>query len=395
MSNNNNISGLILAAGKGTRLRPATLTRPKALIPFCGVTLLELAISRLAAMSLNNITVNACFMGNQIEEYVAKIGQKYNLPLTVSLEPTLFGTGGGIRKVLSLPGVKNNVLVHNADVILDDDFQRLIDIHIEKSPLATLLLVPGRGPCTIGMNSDDHVTDMVMTPGTGGYTFSGVYIISRDLKHYLHPHNPACIAMAMQRAIADNQLICGLSTGNAFWADFGTPASYLNAHHASNKFEFSHSPLLRDAINKQMQRRTIIESQGVRCSGVISLGENLTFPAETRLHNVIALDNATLTQPVFCSTAILGIDGETEPPAIHIERLPHPTVYDTLGVTPETCELTPLRKQASGRLYYRISNGDKSWIWSAYNHDREENAVFATITDFLNRIDIQIGRAHV
>jgi len=59
----NNISGFILAAGEGRRLRPATLTRPKALVPFCGVPLLELAASQLSALGLQAMAVNVSYQG--------------------------------------------------------------------------------------------------------------------------------------------------------------------------------------------------------------------------------------------------------------------------------------------------------------------------------------------
>lgn len=390
MQQNHAISGLILAAGEGSRLRPATLTCPKALMPFCGVPLLELAVDRLAALPLRRLAINACYLGEQIDAAVTTLGGNYQLPLAVSREERLLGTGGGIRRALPLLGDADHILIHNADVVLDYDIQALLDAHLTRQPLATVLLVPGRGPCTVTMDAEGRITTLKAERGMGDYTFGCVYVITRALLDYLTPDDPACIANAMQQAIADGKAIRGLSVGEAFWADFGTLASYLGAQRAVQHAPLRHSPRLQAALAEQAQRRAALIAQGVRCSGAVALGEHLSLPANTHLHDVVALDGATLAQPLLCGMAILGIDRVTAPPPVDASRLPHPTVYATLGVDQAACTLEPLRKQASGRLYYRLRAGKKSWVWSAYAHDREENAVYATVADFLDRLGLRV-----
>ena len=92
------ICGFILAAGEGRRLRPATLTRPKALVPFCGVPLLELVASSLVEQGISQIVVNACYQADRLYEACARLRMANGWDLRVSLEPQLLNQGGGLRK---------------------------------------------------------------------------------------------------------------------------------------------------------------------------------------------------------------------------------------------------------------------------------------------------------
>ncbi len=111
------ICGFILAAGEGRRLRPATLTRPKALVPFCGVPLLELVASSLAEQGISPIVVNACYQADRIYEACARLQMANGWDLRVSLEPQLLNQGGGLRKGVELVPEAEHVLVHNVDIV--------------------------------------------------------------------------------------------------------------------------------------------------------------------------------------------------------------------------------------------------------------------------------------
>lgn len=95
-----NLSAFILAAGEGRRLRPATLTRPKALLPFCGVPLLELTAAKLSALPIRNFVVNASYQGDRVTEFCDRLAQKYRWDIRVSQESRLLNHGGGLRQGL-------------------------------------------------------------------------------------------------------------------------------------------------------------------------------------------------------------------------------------------------------------------------------------------------------
>jgi len=117
------VDGFILAAGEGRRLRPASLSCPKALVPFCGVSLLELVASQLTRLTLNRVVVNCCSRGDRVADATARLRNSFGWNLRVSQEDRLLNTGGGIRQGVELLPHGEHLIVHNVDVVLDVDLR--------------------------------------------------------------------------------------------------------------------------------------------------------------------------------------------------------------------------------------------------------------------------------
>ncbi|MCQ2396914.1 MAG: NTP transferase domain-containing protein, partial [Lentisphaeria bacterium] len=91
------ICGFVLAAGEGRRSRPATLVRPKALLPFCGIPLLDLALTELLAVpDLSVLVANACYLGEQVKAACDAFGATHGVDVYCSMEEKLLNHGGGI-----------------------------------------------------------------------------------------------------------------------------------------------------------------------------------------------------------------------------------------------------------------------------------------------------------
>ena len=101
-------------------------------------------------------------------------------------------------------------------------------------------------------------------------------------------------------------------------------------------------------------------------------------------------DYTRLPRPLLYADGIF-VGNDVQPPKpITDERRPDPRVFITLGLDPARAVMEPLAKQGSGRKYSRIRCGDQTWVWCAYNPDRRENAGFAAISDFLDRLGIHV-----
>jgi NDP-sugar pyrophosphorylase family protein len=135
------VAGFILAAGEGRRLRPATLSRPKALIPFCGVPMLELVASQFQPLPLRAVVVNAWYLADQVEAACRALAADTQLDLRVSREARLLDTGGGLRYGARLVPEAEHFLVHNADVVLDYDLRQLLARHVASGAAATVLQI--------------------------------------------------------------------------------------------------------------------------------------------------------------------------------------------------------------------------------------------------------------
>ena len=128
---------MILAAGKGERMRPLTLTTPKPLIPVAGVPLIEYHLGALARAGFTEVVINHAWLGEKIEAHVGN-GERFGLQVTYSRETQPLETGGGIFQALKYLGDEPFVVV-NGDIWTDYDFAAL---RRPLAGLAHLVLVP-------------------------------------------------------------------------------------------------------------------------------------------------------------------------------------------------------------------------------------------------------------
>ena len=173
------ICGFVLAAGEGRRMRPATLQCPKALLPFCGVPLLELAVAELRALpGVEQVVVNACFMREKVVSACAELSTRYQWDIRCSQEERLLNHGGGLRKgVAELAPDADEILVHNVDIVHDNDLRKLIGRHHETGADVTVLLIPNHRSYGVLLDTDDRI--LSFRDSHGDLTFSGLYLFKR------------------------------------------------------------------------------------------------------------------------------------------------------------------------------------------------------------------------
>src|SRR5208282_5406648 len=132
------MKAMILAAGLGTRLRPLTDDRPKALVEIDGRTLLEITLSRLRTFGVSEVIINVHHFADMVVDYLAN--HNFGMRIEVSREDKLLDTGGGLKKAawFFLEHSKENgepFILHNVDVISTIDLRRLMQFHIDNQAL--------------------------------------------------------------------------------------------------------------------------------------------------------------------------------------------------------------------------------------------------------------------
>ncbi len=161
---------MILAAGKGKRLRPLTATKPKPLVPLAGKPLIDYALASLSRAGVVNCVINLNYLGEQISNYVGS-GERWGMQILYSREYLDLQTGGGVLKALPLLGGRQPFLLINADLLHNFSLRRLTLRAANMGPLAHLVLVPtayGKGDFSLKRN--------LVVIG-GDYTFCGISII--------------------------------------------------------------------------------------------------------------------------------------------------------------------------------------------------------------------------
>lgn len=219
---------MILAAGRGERLRPLTDTIPKAMVHAGGRPLIAWHLERLAANGCREAVINISHLGERIVDGIGD-GSRYGLRIVYSREPEPLETAGGIAHARALLGEAPFLLV-NADIYCEIDFTALLGHSLGKR-LAHLVLIPNPPHRSGG---DFALDDRLVGNGAGArYTYAGVAVMSPVLVSGIKPDEKAPLAPLL-RAAAERKLISG-ELYQGVWQDVGTRErlAELEAHLAS------------------------------------------------------------------------------------------------------------------------------------------------------------------
>jgi NDP-sugar pyrophosphorylase family protein len=192
------MKAMILAAGLGTRLRPLTCDRPKALVTVAGRTLLEIALCRLRAFGISEVIVNTHHYAEMILAYL-EANSNFGMNIEISREEILLDTGGGLKNAAhffldSIQDFQEPFILHNVDVLSTIDLGRMVRFHTEHDALATLavqrratsrylLFDPQDQLCGRRTGRDAKAEDAhneLVRPASGlqPLAFSGIHVIS-------------------------------------------------------------------------------------------------------------------------------------------------------------------------------------------------------------------------
>ena len=133
------VKAMILAAGEGSRLRPLTLDTPKPLVSANGKPLIVYHIERLVKAGVKDIIINHARLGKTIEDFLGD-GHQWGVNITYSVEKTALGTGGGVKRALSLLGNDPFILI-SADITTNYPFARLINRQFDEKTLGHVVLI--------------------------------------------------------------------------------------------------------------------------------------------------------------------------------------------------------------------------------------------------------------
>lgn len=237
------MKAMILAAGLGTRLRPLTDDRPKALVEVAGRTLLEITIARLRQFGVNEIIVNVHHFAEKVIEYLQ--GKKnFGIRIEVSREEVLLDTGGGLKRAawffLEAESANAAFIVHNVDVFSDIDLRRLVESHEQNQALATLavqqrqssrylLFDPQMQLCGRRLVKEDTVEMVRPTAQPQEMAFSGIHVISPRLLRMIDEDGAFSIIETYLRLSSKGGKIVGSRVDGAYWRDLGRPENLARA----------------------------------------------------------------------------------------------------------------------------------------------------------------------
>ena len=243
------MKAMILAAGLGTRLRPLTDTRPKALVEINNRTLLEITLTRLRTFGITEAIINVHHFADTVVEYL-KSKNNFGMLIEISREDDqLLDTGGGLKKAAWFfqeepDRLDEPFLLHNVDVISTIDLAAMLQFHMENRALATLavrsresgrqllfndqLQLSGRRIHNENTVISSEARNLSSIP-LHSLAFSGIHIISPRLLPQLTETGPFSIIDSYLRLAGQGQKVLAFRHDLSYWRDLGKPADLAKA----------------------------------------------------------------------------------------------------------------------------------------------------------------------
>ncbi|MGA2832590.1 MAG: nucleotidyltransferase family protein [Terracidiphilus sp.] len=249
------MKAMILAAGLGTRLRPLTNDRPKALVTVAGRTLLEIALCRLRSVGVREVIVNAHHHAAMIADYLK--ANDFGMRIELSCEEELLDTGGGLKKaaqffLASGSGSLDPFILHNVDVLSTIDLRGMMRVHVEQNALATLavqqritsryLLFDEQNSLCGRRNGIEGENEFVRPAAQAQpLAFSGIHVLSPLIFAKMEEGGAFSIIDAYLHLAAHDEKIVAFRADESYWLDLGRPEKILQAEQdiASGKYHES------------------------------------------------------------------------------------------------------------------------------------------------------------
>lgn len=378
---------LVLAAGFGSRMSPLTDTLPKPLLPIWNVPNLERILFSLKTWGVQEVCLNLHHQPQAVISHLMNRYRPQGLRISFSFEPEIAGTGGALdhaRWFLTDPAF----WIVNADIVLELDPNRLVETFHSSRPLASLWVTDSDGPRTVEVDHGQVRTFRSQQPGgPGTYTLCGVHLVSRKIFDHLTP-GPSSIVDAFTGAIRVGRKVLGVSVRDSFWADIGTPESYIAAH-----------------INLQRRKGSALSAHPPSPSadsapfitGMASIGANVEIGSGAKIEDSILMDGARIGARAHIRQAVIGrgakVRGTVERMAVRASDIANPAIWELLRKLAWNINQTtviPLSPRGSQRSFFRLQSAHRQIMAVVYDPRRQENCLYARNARFLTAIGVRV-----
>jgi mannose-1-phosphate guanylyltransferase len=248
------MKGLILAGGKGTRLRPLTINTPKPVVPVANSPFLLYQIDLMRTAGIDEIILSLSYLPRKIEDLL-KDGSDYGVWIRYAVEGTPLGTGGAFKNAEE--HINSTAVVFNGDVLTDIDLSAVIAHHREKRAVATIVLTPVENPSAYGLvetSPDGWIQRFIEKPGPDEITCNtinaGIYVLEPSVLKYMPKGEPYSFERGLFPTLLEHKEPVLSFVFDKYWIDIGTPQKYLEVHHDILSRKFVSERLGKSALDR-------------------------------------------------------------------------------------------------------------------------------------------------
>jgi NDP-sugar pyrophosphorylase family protein len=229
------MKAILLAGGKGTRLRPLTLHTPKPVVPIFDRAFLHYQIDLLRQLpEIDEVILSLNYQPRRIEEVFGD-GAGTGVRIRYVVEPAPLGTGGAIR--YAAQGITETLIVFNGDVMTNVDVAAVVDLHRQRQAKATIVLTPVDNPTAYGLvetEADGRVRRFLEKPNADEITCdtinAGIYVLEPDTFDRIPKDVSYSIERAYFPSLIERQEPFMAYIDRGYWIDIGTPEKYVQVH---------------------------------------------------------------------------------------------------------------------------------------------------------------------
>ena len=283
------MNAIILSAGLGKRLRPITNVIPKPLLPIVSCPIIEINIQRLINIGVKFIGINLYYKADMIKKFLNEVPGN----LCVAIEDQLRGTGGALLNFKEL--LKDDLIIHNCDVLSNINLTKAINFHKLHKPFATLLLTKNMGTNFFKINKNFQIEEFAQKDTKNYYTYTGIAILSEKIFSFLPEKDFFSIIDVYQKLIEGKGLIMGFPT-KELWYDIGFPNKYWKIH-----YEILNQKVKLDEIDVNsdiyIHPSSVVRTKNLK--GFISIGPNCFISKKASLKNTIVFENSRIEDGNF------------------------------------------------------------------------------------------------
>jgi mannose-1-phosphate guanylyltransferase len=305
------LEAILLVGGKGTRLRPLTLSAPKPLLPTAGVPFLAHQLARAAECGIEHVVLATSYRAEMFTEAFGD-GSGFGLSIDYVHEPEPLGTGGGIRNAASLlrGGPDDPIVVLNGDILSAHDLPAQVDLHCKKDAAVTLHLVevddPSRYGC-VPIDAAGRVTaflEKTPNPVTNRIN-AGCYVFRRSVIDQI----PAGQVVSVERQtfpglIAADEVVMGYPQ-SAYWLDVGTPEAFVRGS-CDLVLGRMPSPAVPGPPGESLLLAGATVAAGARVSGGSVAGAGAVIGSDAVVDGSVVFDEAVIASGARVRDSIVG-----------------------------------------------------------------------------------------